>query len=239
MKSVLIITGEAEHFGSGHIMRMRLVALELKKHKIPTQLVITGSETMPNIPLPYAVVILDRRDTGFNTPVLESRATRIAVDNRGLGRKQAELVADLLPHFSMNATEYKHALAQVLLSPAITQYPAATQMARIKLCEDRETAFLTADFPPQKERLSPHEFAARLHACERPALYFGQALFEALYLGKQVQLYPVSEYHEKLAVDLYSRTLIEPDLLSALDGQGLKRFTDLIISAWRKQNNED
>lgn len=236
MKSIVIITGATHTYGTGHAMRMRTVALELKKKKIPVQLATLSPEEILELPLPASVVILDRRDTQFNASVLQSTSIKIAVDNRGLGREQADIVADLLPHSSMSKQEYTNALRAVALHNDITALPSATGKANITLHETREAAMQHADFPLGNERLSPVAFRAALAACERPALYFGQALFEALYLGKAVQLYPVSEYHKKLAVDLYSRRLLEPELLSALDGRGLSRFVEIVTAAWRRSH---
>ncbi len=236
MNSVLIVTGNIRTYGTGHALRMRAVALELKKKKITVQHLTASPEAGLDLPLPAGVVILDRRDTAFNPGRLTADAVKIAVDNRGAGRNQADIAADLLPHHSMSKQEYADALRSVILHPGIAALPAATGSADITLHETREAAMATADFPLSRERLSPADFRSGLTACERPALYFGQALFEALYLGKAVQLYPVSEYHKKLAVDLYSRRLLETDLLSALDGRGLPRFVEIVAAAWRRSN---
>lgn len=236
MNSVLIITGNTHTYGTGHALRMRSVALELRKKKITVQLITASPDAELQLPLPAPVVILDRRDTGFNPGLLTTDTIKIAVDNRGPGREQADIVADLLPHYSMSKQEYADALRSVILHPAITALPQATDSADITLHETREDAIAVADFPTSKTRLSPADYRSALAACERPALYFGQALFEALYLGKSVQLYPVSDYHKKLAVDLYSRRLLEPTLLSALDGRGLPRFVDIVATAWRRSH---
>jgi hypothetical protein len=161
---------------------------------------------------------------------------KIAVDNRGPGREQADIVADLLPHHEMTKQQYADALRAVILHTAITAMPSLSERAEITLHESRDEALQHADFPQNTTRLSPAAFRNALAVSERPALYFGQALFEALYLGKSVQLYPVSDYHKKLAVDLYSRRLLEPTLLSALDGRGLSRFVDIVATAWRRRH---
>lgn len=231
---VLIITGETAKYGSGHDVRMRAVALELKKRKIDVQKVTLAPDEPLIVPLPFAVALLDRRDTAFNPPLTELRVKKIAVDNRGAGRAEADLIADLLPHPEMNKSEYSAALGSIILSREISSLPSRASASLITLHNSAEEAFAAADFVPGKERLAPREFRQRLAAASRPALYFGQSLFEALYLGLHVQLYPVSDYHKKLAVDLFSRQLIEPDLLSALDGKGLERFTDLIQKTWKE-----
>lgn len=231
---ILIIVGDRTKYGSGHETRMRLLAIELKKRKIDVQLVRLAPDEPVAVPLPFSLVLLDRRDTPFNPPLPESPVQKMAIDNRGAGRAEADVVSDLLPHVDMNKAEYSAALRSVILSPEITGKPGKGQEAKLTLHNTAEEAFAASDFIPGKERLSPRAFLTGLSAAKRPALYFGQALFEAIYLGLDVQLYPVSEYHKKLAVDLFSRQLIEPDLFSALDGQGLGRFTDLVQKTWKQ-----
>ena len=232
---VLIVTGDAAKYGSGHEARMHLVALELKRRKIDVQKICARSDAAIAVPLDFALVMLDRRDTGFNPPLLQLPVKKIAVDNRGAGRAEADVIADLLPHPEMNKKEYSAALQNVILPPEITLKPSRSMHAKITLHNSAEEAFDAADFNAGSERLSPGEFIAKLSASERPALYFGQALFEALYLGLHVQLYPVSDYHKKLAVDLFSRQLLDSDLLSALDGGGLERFCDLVQNTLKQR----
>ena len=236
MKSVLIVTGNPQTHGTGHLMRMRTVALELRKKKITVQHLTAAADAELHLPLAVSVVILDRRDTAFNPGLLALDAIKIAVDNRGPGRQQADTIVDLLPHHEMAKVQYAEALRSIILHPSIAGLPPATDSAELALHETRQAAMQAADFPQSGERLSPADFRTALAACKRPALYFGQSLFEALYLGKAVQLYPVSEYHKKLAVDLYSRKLLERDLLSALDGRGLSRFVEIVAAAWRRSN---
>lgn len=231
---ILIVIGDVTKYGSGHETRMRLVALELKKRKIDVQLVQLAPDESVAVPLPFSLVLLDRRDTAFNPPLMEMPVHRLAIDNRGAGRGEAHNIADLLPHPEMNKAEYSAALRSVILSPEITGKPGKAHEAKLTLHNSPEEAFTAADFVPGKERLSPRAYLSLLAASKRPALYFGQALFEAIYLGLDVQLYPVSEYHKKLAVDLFSRQLIEPDLLSNVDGSGLGRFTDLVQQTWKQ-----
>ncbi|GAB4440758.1 MAG: hypothetical protein OHK0011_23260 [Turneriella sp.] len=56
-------------------------------------------------------------------------------------------------------------------------------------------------------------------------------MFEAIYLGKKVELYPVSEYHKELAQDFVVRLARQKDLLSALDGSGSIRLRQIIMRA--------
>jgi len=232
---ILIITGDSARYGTGHETRMHQVALALKKRKIDVQKICIDPDEALAVPLPYALAILDRRDTGFNPPLADLPVRKIAVDNRGQGRDQANHAIDLLPHLSMNRQEYSAALKHVILPPWVTETPARSAEARITLHSSREEAVAAADFIPGPNRLPERQFIGQLRQAKKPALYFGQALFEAIYLGLDVQLYPVSEYHKKLAVDLFSRYLIEPDLLAAVDGSGLNCFVEEVQQAWKKE----
>lgn len=233
-RTVLIITGDTAQFGSGHRQRMHDVAHALKKHRVTVQSLCTTAEAPVVVPLAWSVCILDRRDTAFNPNLLQMHNYKIAVDNRGQGRDTADLIWDALPHFSMTTDEYKSALQQLMLSPQVTAHAPRASQARVTLHDSAEAAFAAADFKIGAERLSRFDFLAALKNSRRPALYFGQAFFEALYFGLDVQLYPVSEYHKKLSVDLVSRLIIDPNLLAAIDGSGLSRFVRTILAEIKK-----
>ncbi len=231
MKTVLIITGPETEFGSGHEMRMHTLSLELKRHKVTVQKVVlsAGEDAAP--PLDYQVAILDRRDTAFPPSVLKSNAIRIALDNRGLGRQQAHASYDALPHPAMTDSEYRAALSAVVLPAHVTSLPCRAAEAKVTLHSDESSARSAANFPLLSLRLSPRQFAESMQMSQRIACYFGQAMFEAIYLGKSVELYPVSDYHRKLAEDFALRLARKPDLLSALDGAGAIRLRQFITRA--------
>jgi hypothetical protein len=231
MKTILIITGPESEYGTGHEMRMHALALELKRHKVTVQKVVLGELEETNLPLEYGAVILDRRDTAFPPSVLKTNAVRIALDNRGAGREQAHLAYDALPHPAMNDKEYLTALSAVLLPAHVTGMPCHSAEATVRLHNDKKSAYTMADFPRFSGRLSPRQFTQSMQQAERIACYFGQAMFEAIYLGKKVELYPVSEYHRELAQDFVLRLARQKDLLSALDGSGTGRLRQFIMRA--------
>lgn len=233
MKSVLIITGPENEYGSGHAMRMHALALELKRHGVTVLKTVLRERDEVTLPLDFSAAILDRRDTAFPDFVHKTTAVRIALDNRGAGRSQAHLVHDALPHFAMNDAEYRSALAALILPAHITTLPCRSSEARVTLHDSQASALLAADFPQAPERLSPRQFAAALLQAKRVACYFGQTLFEACYLGKQVALYSVSDYHRKLAEDFVRRIAREPQLLGALSGGGLEKLRRLVLQALR------
>lgn len=234
MKTVLIITGPENEFGSGHKMRMHTLSLELKRHKVTVQKVVLSADDDAALPLDYQVVILDRRDTAFPPSVLASHAFRIALDNRGYGREQAHSCYDALPHPAMDDIEYRAAISAVLLPAHVTGLPCRSTEAKVTLHEDESSARSAADFPLLSGRLSPRQFTESMLQAESVACYFGQAMFEAIYLGKRVELYPVSEYHKELADDFAQRIARQQDLLSALDGSGPGRLRQFVMRALKE-----
>lgn len=225
--SVLIITGPAQQFGFGHLTRMHQMGLELKKRKILTQHLTVEADLRVEVPMAYRLVILDRRDTAFN-PGLSEESTKIALDNRGPGRDAADHAIDLLPHLEMKPEEYNDALARIILPDHVTADECRSFEATVTLHDTKAAAERAADFSLSAERQSPKGFTKAMKASRRPALYFGQALFEAIYFGLKVQLYPTSDYHERLSIDLYARLLIEPNLLAQVQGNGRRWFCDKI-----------
>jgi hypothetical protein len=216
---------------------MHALALELKRHGVTVQKAVLAEGEDARPPLRYEAAILDRRDTAFPGFVFVSDAVRIAIDNRGAGRREADIVYDALPHTAMSHSEYEAALAAVILPRYVTTQPCRSATAKISLRPDASAARALADFAPGAGRLSPQQFFAQMQLAERIACYFGQTLFEACYLGKQVQLYPVSDYHAALAEDLVQRVQVRPQLLSALDGHGVNRLCQVILNAL-KQNRK-
>jgi hypothetical protein len=229
MKSVLIIVGDPKVYGSGHATRMRDVAVQLKRKQVTVQMITLGHDAILTVPLPYDMVLLDRRDTGFPAEVMDTKAIKIALDNRGRGRDQADYAVDLLPHFGMNPLEYRKALSEIILSERLKPYPCASARAKITLHDSREAAEARADFKLPASRIAATTLLEQLKQSHKPALYFGQTLFEAIYLGLDIQLYPISDYHSRLSVDLVSRQLLEPDISTAVDGTGLIKFTKFIL----------
>lgn len=229
MKTVLIITGPESEFGSGHEMRMHALALELKRHKVTVEKIVLSEGEEPKLPLAYDAVILDRRDTAFPKSILQANALRIALDNRGAGRREAHARYDALPHPTMDDAEYHLALSAVLLPAHVTSLPCRSAEAKVRLHADKSSAYAVADFPLISARLSPRQFTESMQRAESVACYFGQAMFEAIYLGKKVELYPVSEYHRELAEDFVRRLERQNSLLAAVGGAGLSRLRQFIL----------
>ncbi|AFM13625.1 hypothetical protein [Turneriella parva] len=238
MKATLLITGDSKDFGHGHQVRMHNLALELKRRQLTTLHSVAQPGEVLRLPLEVGVVVLDRRDTDFNTIAGQTTAVSVAIDNRGAARAQADIVIDALPHMSMTAGEYEKALRHVILPRQLTAMPSEVAKARITLCRTKAEAEANADFKASSGVLSPADYLTQMQLSSRPALYFGQALFEALYAGKHVQLYPISDYHMQLAEDLVRRLNENNALLQALDGLGLTRVADLLQGVHRKNQGK-
>ncbi|MBV6494899.1 MAG: hypothetical protein LDLANPLL_02936 [Turneriella sp.] len=232
--AILIAVGNAPIYGMGHITRMRLLALSLRKRKIDVELLVIDEGEAIDVPLEYSLVLLDRRDTNFNPPFPKNNTRYIAIDNRGAMRNKADFAIDLLPHFAMDMPEYHRALENILLAENLTHEKPRTENAKITLYDTFESARLSSDFILPHKKISHEAFIHDLKKSTCPALYFGQAFFEALYLGLHVQLYPISDYHKKLAEDFYTRFTQTPMLLAHLDGNGLKRVTEKIQSIYKE-----
>ncbi len=234
MKAIVLITGDSKTFGHGHQVRMHNLALELKRRQLTTIQMVADPGEVLQLPLPASVIVLDRRDTDFNEVLPSTGAARVALDNRGNARQHADLVIDALPHIAMSDIEYEKALAHVILPQQLSALSSAAAGAQLTVHSTKEAAEAHADFTPASGRYSPSEFLHLMLKSSRPAVYFGQALFEALYAGKHVQLYPVSDYHMQLAADLAVRLALKPALLQALDGKGLTRVADILQTAHKQ-----
>jgi hypothetical protein len=238
MKAIVLITGDVKNFGHGHQVRMHNLALELKRRQLTALHCVAQPGEVLQLPLAASVAVLDRRDTEFNTIAGETTPVRVAIDNRGAARAGAEIVIDALPHLAMTETEYENSLRQVMLPQHLTAGPPEVAHAKVTLCRSKEEAEAQADFIASSGLLSPAEYLTQMQKSSKPALYFGQALFEALYAGKHVQLYPISDYHMQLAEDLVRRLNGNQGLLQALDGRGLTRVADRLQSAHRQNQGK-
>ncbi len=229
---VLAIVGPVTQFGSGHLRRMELLQSRLSLDGIHMTLLIddTGWSEVPH---GVRVVLLDRRDTMFPPAALLRRdCTLIAVDNLGAGAEQADVRYAALPNISMSVTEIRRSLGQIILPSEITTRPnlcEQAQLIRIKRGVPRADLVLH----PYRERLSRKSFLKRLIKADSVACYYGQTLFEALYLGKKIFLYNISPLHGLLADKFFQvwQGLLYPRLY--FDGRGLERLAALVKQAIR------
>lgn len=241
---VLILTNKGGEYGLGHYNRMSHLRDHLEKLKIKSDLVLLDDWDSEKGRLEqkglenYKVVALDSRDDQF--PEMLSGQKRkytyfIAVDNRGGGRGQSDIVWDTLPHPEMEKDEMKRILKNCILSPDIFEKRASPEKAvisRVKKDEvENESLECDLYYKPRQTTLLPSpQFHELLINAKSVATYFGQTFFEALYLGKSIYLYDVSDYHAQLS-DVFLKEWKEyPDIIRSFDGQGLHRLAVLIKS---------
>lgn len=230
---VLIITGSGPRLGSGHLKRMQVLNNILKDNRINTQLVNWAGNQKLNLnsyQKKTRVVVLDRRDTRISDLNLQKKSehTFILIDNRNEDRKKTGVVFDTLPHFEMPDEEFNRSLDNFLLNPVYENYqarpapvPVFTDVKYVdndlilysKIDKLMNPVFHNRVFclphPTLKFRLnlSAEDLAKKITGSSFIITYFGQTLFEALYLGKPVAIYSISPYHTKLSrffIDKYN-----------------------------------
>jgi len=242
MKSeVLIITNKGGIYGTGHFHRAQFLQNHLQKMKVSSEIILGNNDSTRNYES-HRVVILDSRDDEFPHQLINQKRDDhyfIALDNRGKGRSQCDIIWDTLPHTKMNEIELKNSLKNCILNPAIFQHKNKSGKSKIirttleKIKADIDNLDLI-QYPQNSDknndRLSEQEFHDKLlHSC-KIATYYGQTFFEALYLGKEIYLYDVSEYHQQLSDWFTDHWNQQPELSQVFDGQGLHRLAVLIRS---------
>ncbi|MDH4261944.1 MAG: hypothetical protein OEV78_02745 [Spirochaetia bacterium] len=231
---VLIITNKGENYGTGHFNRSNLLKRHLEKMNIACDLLM--GKNIPKEIASYQLVLLDSRDDEFPIEIIEKKNYYLmAMDNRGTGRKQCDLIWDTLPHINMNDDELKTSLKNCILDPVIYECTPMTTKSKIirTLIENIESnSEIDLIQYAQKERieLSKELFHIKLIKSNKIGTYFGQTFFEALYLGKEIYLYDISEYHKQLSDWFTAKWNELPDLHDIFDGQGLHRLAILIRS---------
>jgi len=221
-----------ESHGLGHLYRMREVKKILKSMGIPSLLLnysrrgnFSGTRK-PMSHFPKAkIIILDARDGAF--PEFPHPVFRIALDNRGEGRKTADYLWDSLPHFSMDKKQFRKSLRRALLPASLFLYcPHASQSVihEAETTPPPETAFL---YPPEK-KTTPEELLQRME--KSPAIYthFGQTMLAGVYLGKKILLHSPSPYHKKLGQEFIRQLSSTKMPEKYLDGRGMERFCRFI-----------
>lgn len=237
MKSALIIVGSPEHFGYGHLNRMRLLAFELKRHKWSSQIICTDDDEIVRAQIDFNILLLDRRDTSFPniSPKPSFDFHRVTIDNRGDSRNNSDATFDILPHPDQSEIEFFLSLRRLILHDAIAERPSAAHQATIQLIEPPDT--VVADFSQSPVstnegllRLSSNEYIRKIDEAKTVRCYYGQTFFEALYLGKHIYLECISDYHKKLSATFIERTKLYPRWLEYFDGKGTQHLAREIIA---------
>lgn len=224
----------------GHVKRMSILRDKLASEGIVVKISMGYPVSRKNLEK-FGIVILDSRDDPFPDYIRENKISGqifITVDNRGEGRKQADVVWDTLPHFDMTAKELKISLERCLINSELigqAKKPGRLQIKKIDIC-DLTHNNLNIDLiqRPSEKRLSTNQFYQKLKKSRSIAVYFGQTMFEALFLGKVIFLYDISDYHKKLSDWFMSQIGSNPKLIRSLDGKGLARLCDFLVSKLEK-----
>ena len=234
----LYIAGTGNNFGSGHYKRGKIIIELLRNNGYKCELVENQAEN-DNIYLNYKTIILDKRDESFPESVKKRKEKQflVTLDNRGSGRSEADLFIDTLPHIHMNQREIAQSLKHCILPPQISREICRSEFANITMINEAQLHMLGNKVfihrphsgSAHPDKITDKEFRLALIKNEIIATYFGQTLFEAIYLGKQIYLYSISPYHTELA----EKFLIacNKEQLRSLDGKGAERVAALIIKA--------
>ncbi len=227
-KTVICIIGVGETYGYGHFFRILSLQKSLRQNGITLKIISSPQKDY----IKKQIVILDKRDSGFPPWMLkEKKNTLITLDNQGLGRQQAHIVWDTLPHPTMNGYEFKQTLRRVMLPNILNQNKSKANQANIKYLPRynlHDQSILKS--PKQISIKSQSAHIDHMIRQDKVYTYFGQTLFEAIYLGKEIHLYSISPYHKILSIFFMRRWsgLKKPNLY--LDGGGVERLTTLILS---------
>lgn len=230
---ILFLVGDPKIYGSGHFLRCKIICKNLSDMGVKSRIHFFPSQFSFAHVSEAKLIVFDVRDEEI--PLIARECFTIAMDNRGTGRTQANLVLDALPHFSMNGSQFLNSLSLVTLSPLILQYPNHCDKATIKTIEKgKALREQTRTFSPLARwpRMSKRNYAAALKKFNTVRLYFGQSLFEAIYMGKNIELYSISDYHGALArwIEMRWRGLCMPKLY--FDGKGSLRLAKIIFDEY-------
>ena len=237
---IVALVGFGGIYGYGHFYRILNLKNCLRRHEIEMKIIFKWPDDSIDL-AGYSAFILDKRDVSFPKEIVYKGMKRIAMDNRGTGRCQAHLKIDTLPHYDMNIHDLKQSLRHIMLHEFLTKKPSKLSFSYLKYLPGRRSGLkknLTCD-PLEYKKLihiktEPYhldlqlEYLKKLGNLESIDTYFGQTLFEAIYLGKRVSLYGISPYHRRLSEWFLRRwnTLLSPGLY--FDGKGLWRVSERV-----------
>ncbi len=214
---ILCLTASGNGFGTGHFRRMQYVQKELEKKMVSMDICTNLRETSKRI-LDYSIILLDKRDDSFPDFILKQYPDikKIVLDNKGMGREQADVIWDTLPHPEMNIHQFKNSLRKMILPEHITKKSSKANLSKIHYSH----SILFNKSSTKKKAL---------HLKVKEEVYFGQKLFEAIYMGKEIQLYNIGTYHRYLSTYFMNiwKNLKHPNLY--LDGNGRNRLAEYIL----------
>ena len=242
-RKIFIVTQSTASLGSGHASRMQSLAeLLLKKFQIQANF-LTPDEAI-EYEFENALVVIDARDLVISN--INSSNKVILIDNRSKVKAPHYTYYDTLPHFAMSTAEYEKSLQSILLREEIASLQSRVQVSNLKLKKSNQRKYrrphktqrplirrryrtqfrLRLTF--RKLNYQQSNFHSRLNATKVVETYYGQTLFEAIYLGKKIELYSISPYHSQLNRYLFANWHSPAYISSHFDGAGLLRLAELI-----------
>ncbi len=225
---VCLITAEPAVIGAGHLSRMRAVEKKLLAAGLSTVLCQNTAA-----PITARVYVLDQRDEAFPEWAGQNR---LAIDNLGQGARQARANWYCLPNLTMPHAEALLSLQNIILPDQFSSRPNLSHRARVYYAGARRPEVAPGDYlwlPPGQRVFIAEGFLSlrqrQLLDATRVVTYFGQTFFEALYLGKEIVLYDIGDYHRQLS-QLTMKLLSSNLWPRYFRGQGLSRLADQIRS---------
>ncbi len=213
-KKILILYGNVNEFGSGHLERMKLLYVYLLSLGYNCSL----QEYSVHISSDFYLYILDARDSEIPKDLVQKKW--ICIDNQGASRTTHSYF-DSLPHPSISPEKIYD---QILLPELDSEDLGVNSKPKVFIYAnnlnaqetDKLDLFAVQNFPnttinriggpdtKYKEisvlpRLYKMEFLREIQNSEILVSYFGQSVLEALCLQKKVVLYSISDYHTILA----------------------------------------
>ena len=208
ISKVLCLTSKEVFYGTGHYLRMLELQRYLYKHNIDMDIYIDKDYNSLNI-TSYKVVILDKRDDDFPDIILAHKNLyKIAIDNRGNGRTNANLSWDTLPHPKMTDMEFKTSLQKIIFTENFMKKKSKANQAKIIYHN------LHPMINYKKSKITN----------KQNYTYFGQYFFEMIYQGKTIYLYNISLYHRYLSNYFITKWKGISHPLFYINGYGLNKL---------------
>lgn len=212
-KKIFILYGNTDEYGSGHYERMKILYVKIQVWGYNVEI----GHTLPKEIDEYYALIIDHRDLVIPS---EWRHLKILLlDNLGTDRQKYPYM-DTLPNLENQQKEISFLATSILnyhkqcinknivliysgdlssekveqLDRWIVQtFPDETSIIRIGSAESKLKQIQI--YP----RLSKKQYIKYIAQSKYYITYFGQGLWEALYLQKRVFTYSIGEYHQKLS----------------------------------------
>ena len=246
---LIALIGSEEGYGYGHFYRILNLKDLLSYYEVETKIIFAWPDESIDLADGW-VFLLDKRDVGFPKEIIQKKIKRIALDNRGAGRSQAHLNIDTLPHFDMDLHEFKYSLRHVMLPKFLRRKPSRVNEARIKYLLPSRLKLKRWDgsktegdeglrnMTSEKRHIElQFEHLRNLEDQKVIFTYFGQTLFEGIYMGKKIFMYDISAYHRRLSQYFFRiwSAFTLPGFY--FDGKGLLRVCERVFQFLRSENH--